>query len=165
MGKAMKITEQAPQEVIDALNRQEISVHQGYEITRQVRNLPEKEREKEAEKAVRRERMKNDLRKSDAEIDRRTKIAGQFFRAVEKSVILDPSEENLRVWVESVRMKPEEIGEYVRQCRIISGLFTTMADSLERMYPDAADALRERVEACKYSAGNAADGSNGQEGA
>ena len=164
MGKAMKITEQAPQEVIDALNRREISVHQGYEITRQVRDLPDEEREKEVEKAVRRERMKNDLRKSDAEIDRRTKIAGQFFKAVEKSVILDPSDENLRLWVDSVRMKPEEIGEYVRQCRIISGLFTTMADSLERMYPDAADALRERVEACKH-AENAADGSTGQEGA
>lgn len=43
MGKVMQIDEHAPAAVKEALDKKELSVNQGYQITRQVQDLPEDE--------------------------------------------------------------------------------------------------------------------------
>ena len=43
MGKIMQIDEHAPAAVKEALDKKELSVNQGYQITRQVQDLPESE--------------------------------------------------------------------------------------------------------------------------
>lgn len=48
MGKIMKIDEQAPEAVKDALDKKELSVNQGYEITKQVQGLPQEEQNEAA---------------------------------------------------------------------------------------------------------------------
>ena len=45
MGKVMQIDEHAPAAVKEALDKKELSIHQGYQITKQVENLPEEQRE------------------------------------------------------------------------------------------------------------------------
>ena len=140
MGKVIKIDEQAPQVVKDALDKKEISVNQGYNITRQVQDLPQEEQTQAAQIAVELEKAKKTLRRKDAEIDHRGKISNMFNLAFEKAVLLDPTEENIRLWVDGCRMKKEEIGDSIKDAREISGIFITIADTLEKLFPDALDA-------------------------
>ena len=133
MSRIMKIDEQAPQAVKDALDNKEISVNQGYNITRQLQDVPEEEREAAAEAALEVEKGKRELRKSDAELDRRTKIAATFSKAYEKAVLLTATEENVSCWVDCCRMRPEEIQENLEQSRELSRTFAAIADILEGM--------------------------------
>lgn len=48
MGKAMKIEDEAPQPVKDAVDNGELSIHQGYTLTRELQELPEDERNEAA---------------------------------------------------------------------------------------------------------------------
>ena len=41
MGKVMQIDEHAPAAVKEALDKKELSINQGYQITKQVEDLPE----------------------------------------------------------------------------------------------------------------------------
>ena len=135
MSRIMKIDEQAPQAVKDALDNKEISVNQGYNITRQLQDVPEEEREAAAETALEIEKGKKELRKSDAELDRRTKIAATFSKAYEKAILLTATKENVLCWVDCCRMRPEEIQENLEQSRELSRTFAAIADILEGMIP------------------------------
>ena len=86
MSKVIKIDEQAPQVVKDALDKKEISVNQGYNITRQVQDLPQEEQTQAAQTAVELEKAKKTLRRKDAEIDHRGKISNMFNLAFEKAI-------------------------------------------------------------------------------
>ena len=44
MGKVMQIDEHAPAAVKEALDKKELSINQGYQITKQVEDLPEEQR-------------------------------------------------------------------------------------------------------------------------
>ena len=50
-------------------------------------------------------------------------------------MLLTPSEENVRLWVEGTRMRADEIEDSVKEARELSGVFSTIADILERMLP------------------------------
>ena len=141
MGKVMKINEQAPEAVKDALDNREISVNAGYNITREIQKLPEDRRDEAAVIAVADEKMKNANRKADAETDRRSKIAGKFCKAIEKSIVLDPTDENIRCWVECCRKGEREIKNAIDAVHDLSEMFASIERALRRMYPDAAAAL------------------------
>ena len=115
MGKVMQIDEHAPAAVKEALDKKELSVNQGYNITRQVQDLPEEEREQAALAAVEVEKAKKEIREKDAEIDRQSKIAGIFCKAFEKAVLLTPTEENVRIWARCTRMTREEMEDTVKE--------------------------------------------------
>ncbi len=135
MGKVMQIDEHAPAAVKEALDSGELSINQGYNITRQVAELPEGEREEAAAQAVELVKAKKELQALDAEAERRGKIAGLFCKAFERAVLLTPSEENVRLWVEGTRMRTDEIEDSVKEARELSGVFAAIADILERMLP------------------------------
>ena len=78
MGKIMQIDEHAPAAVKEALDKRELSVNQGYQITRQVQDLPKDEQGQAALELVELEKAKKEIREKDAEIDRQSKIAGVF---------------------------------------------------------------------------------------
>ena len=109
MGKVMQIDEHAPAAVKEALDKKELSIHQGYQITKQVENLPEGQREQAALEAVELAKAKKEIQEKDAEIDREGKIAGVFCKAYEKAVLLDPTEENVRIWAKCTRMTRDEM--------------------------------------------------------
>ncbi len=135
MGKVMQIDEHAPAVVREALDKQELSINQGYNITKQVRNLPEEQREEAAAQAVELAKAKKEIRELDAEADRRGKIAGLFCKAFERAVLLTPTEENVRIWTECTRMRPDEIADNVKEARELAETFSTIADILETLVP------------------------------
>jgi hypothetical protein len=140
MGKVMQIDEHAPPAVKEALDNKELSINQGYNITKQVQELPEEQRAEAAVQAVELEKAKKEIRQSDAESDRRHKIAGQFCKGFEKAVLLTPTEENVRIWVECTRMTTEEIEDSVKEARELSEVFSAIADILEQMLPPTEEA-------------------------
>ena len=131
MGKVMQIDEHAPAVVKEALDNGELSINQGYNITRQVRELPEEEQEEAAALAVELEKAKKEIQKLDAEADRRHKIAGLFCKAYEKAVLLTPTEENVRIWTECTRMTQEEIEDSVQESYELAQTFQTIGDLLK----------------------------------
>ena len=135
MGKVMQIDEHAPTAVKEALDSGDLSINQGYNITRQVRELPEEQREEAAALAVELEKAKKEIRQCDAEADRRGRIADLFCKAFEKAVLLTPTEENVRIWTECTRMTREEIEDSVKDARELAEVFTAIAGILETLLP------------------------------
>ena len=135
MGKVMQIDEHAPTAVKEALDSGDLSINQGYNITRQVRELPEEQREEAAALAVELEKAKKEIRQCDAEADRRGRIADLFCKAFEKAVLLTPTEENVRIWAECTRMTREEIEDSVKDARELAEVFSTIAGILESLLP------------------------------
>lgn len=119
MGKVMQIDEHAPEVVKEALDNKELSVNQGYNITKEVQKLPEEEREAAAMEAI---------QKLDAEVDRRTRTANIFCKAYERAVLLTPTEENVRIWVEGTRMTPAEMESTVEDSLELAGKFAAIAE-------------------------------------
>ena len=135
MGKVMQIDEHAPAPIREALDSGDLSINQGYNLTRQLQEVPEEERDETAAQMVELVKAKKELQALDAEAERRGKIAGLFCKAFERAVLLTPSEENVRLWVEGTRMRTDEIEDSVKEARELSGVFAAIADILERMLP------------------------------
>ena len=132
MGKVMQIDEHAPAPVKEALDKKELSINQGYNLTRQLQEVPEEQREQAALEALELEKAKKEIRRKDAEIDRQSRIAGVFCKAFEKAVLLDVTEENVRIWVECTRMNQEEVTDTVKEARELAETFAFIADILEQ---------------------------------
>ena len=132
MGKIMQIDENAPEVIKEALDKKELSINKGYDLTRQLQDLPEEQREQAAAEALEYEKAKKELKKQDAEIDRKGKIAALFCKAYEKAVLLTPSEENIRCWTDGTRMTPEEMRDTVKESRELAEVFRTIADIIEQ---------------------------------
>ena len=139
MGKVMQIDEHAPAPVREALDSGDLSINQGYNLTRQLQDVPEEQREEAAAQAVELAKAKKEIRALDAQADHRGKIAGLFCKAFERAVLLTPTEENVRLWVEGTRMRTDEIADSVQEARELSQVFSTIADILEQMLPVEAD--------------------------
>jgi len=135
MGRIVHLEEHAPAAVREALDNKKLSINQGYNITRQVRELPEEEREKVAALAVELEKAKKEIRQSDAEADRRHKIAGLFCKAFERAVLLTPTVENVHIWVECTRMRPDEVVDSVKESYELAQVFQTIGDLLKDEIP------------------------------
>ena len=109
MGKVMQIDEHAPAAVKEAQAAQE-----ALDILR----------------------AKKEIQEKDAEIDREGKIAGVFCKAYEKAVLLDPTEENVRIWAKCTRMTRDEMEDTVKESRELAEVFRTIADLMERLLPE-----------------------------
>ena len=136
MGKVMQIDEHAPAAVKEALDKKELSINQGYQITKQVEDLPEEQREQAAQEALDILRAKKEIQEKDAEIDREGKIAGVFCKAYEKAVLLDPTEENVRIWAKCTRMTRDEMEDTVKESRELAEVFRIIANLMERLLPE-----------------------------
>ena len=86
--------------------------------------------------AVELAKAKKEIQEKDAEIDREGKIAGVFCKAYEKAVLLDPTEENVRIWAKCTRMTRDEMEDTVKESRELAEVFRTIADLMERFLPD-----------------------------
>ncbi|MGM9538361.1 MAG: hypothetical protein ACI3VN_08530 [Candidatus Onthomonas sp.] len=131
MGKVMQIDEHAPAAVKEALDKKELSLNQGYQITKKVQELPEEQREQAAQEAVEWAKTRKEIKRKDAEIDSRTKIAQEFCRAFEKTCSLKPTVENVRCWVECTRMRPDEMEFNAREARKTAQVFQAIAEIIE----------------------------------
>ena len=135
MGRIAQIEEKAPPVVKEAMDSGELSINQGYNITRQVQELPEEEREEAAAQAVELVRAKKEVQVLDAEAEHRGKVAALFCKAFERAVLLTPTEENVRFWVEGTRMRPDEIEDSIKEARELAEVFVSIASILETLLP------------------------------
>lgn len=134
MNKVIQIDEKAPEPVKEALDNDEISIHQGYNITRAVSELPEDEREQAAAAAVAREiARKNDkkLRKIDSD----TKTAKLFCAAFEKGVQVEATEENVRAWLDYAGVRAEHFDSLISDARQIADAFAAIAEIITKIKP------------------------------
>ena len=136
MGRIAQIDEHAPDVVKEALDKKELSVNQGYKITKQVQELPEDQREQAALEAVELEKAKKEIRDKDAEIDRQSKVAGVFCKAFEKAALLEPTEENVRIWAKCTRMTRDEMEDTIKESRQLAEVFSAIADLMEHILPE-----------------------------
>ena len=141
MGKVMQIDEHAPAAVKDALDSGDLSINQGYNITRQV----QEQRDEAAAQAVELEKAKKEIQQADAESNRRHKIAGLFCKAFERAVLLTPTEENVRIWTQCTRMTLEEIEDSAKEARELAEVFSTIAGILETLLPAESDSTEVRT--------------------
>lgn len=135
MGRIAQIEEKAPPVVKEAMDSGKLSINQGYNITRQVQELPEEEREEAAAQAVELVRAKKEVQVLDAEAEHRGKVAALFCKAFERAVLLTPTEENVRFWVEGTRMRPDEIEDSIKEARELAEVFASIASILETLLP------------------------------
>ena len=131
MGKVMQIDGHAPAVIREALDNGELSINQGYNLTRQIQEMPEELREKAAARAVELMMAKEEIRWVDAKAEHRGKIAGLFCKAFERAVLLTPTEENVRLWVEGTRMRPDEIEDSMKEAYELAQTFQTIGDLLK----------------------------------
>lgn len=131
MGRIARLSEDAPQALKDALERKEVSVNRGWKILKAVQQLPTEERETAAAEMIAAVREINQI---DAEADRREKIVSLFCKAYERAVLLTPTSENIRCWVEGTRMRPEEIEDAARESYELAQVFQTIGDVLRHEF-------------------------------
>ena len=129
MGKVMQIDENAPAPVKEALDSKELSINQGYNLTRQLQQVPEDQREDAAQDALK--KLRKEVQEKDAEIDRKAKIAKRFCAAYEKVNLLEVSEDNIRIWVDCTRMKPDEIADAAEESYRHSEMFREIGNILK----------------------------------
>ena len=132
MGKVMQIDENAPDAIKEALDKKELSINKGYDLTRQLQEVPEDQREQAAAELLEYEKAKKDLKQQNAEIDRRGKVANTFCKAYEKASLLTAAEEDVRCWTDGTRMTPEEMRDTVKESREIAQVFAAIADIIEQ---------------------------------
>ena len=130
MGKAMKIEDAAPQAIKTAVDNEDISIHRGYTITQELRELPEEVREQAAAEAIALEieNHKKRKRKNDTE----SRIAKLFCAAFEKGVQVKPTEANIHIWIENAGVKRSHFKDMANDARQIAVAFSTIADVLEK---------------------------------
>lgn len=122
MGQIMQIDKHAPEVVKEALDKKELSINRGYTITKEIQQLPEDQREQAAKEAIRR---------LDAMVDQRTKIANVFCKAYERAVLLKPTSENVRIWTECTRMTPDELEDSVYDSYELAEKFHKIGDIIK----------------------------------
>ena len=132
MGKVIQIDENAPDAIKEALDKKELSINKGYDLTRQLQDVPEDQREQAAAELLEYEKAKKNLKQQNAEIDRRGKVANTFCKAYEKAALLTAAEEDVRCWTEGTRMTPEELQDTVKESREIAQVFAAIADIIEQ---------------------------------
>lgn len=132
MGKVMQIDENAPDAIKEALDKKELSINKGYDLTRQLQEVPEDQREQAAAELLEYEKAKKELKQQESEIDRRGKVANLFCKAYEKAALLTATEEAVRCWTEGTRMTPEELQDTVKESREIAQVFMGIADIIEQ---------------------------------
>ncbi len=135
----MKIEDEAPQAVKNAVENGAITIHQGYRLTKALQGqhgLTEKEQEQAAISAVEREikeKQDNKLKK----IDEKTRVAKLFSAAFEKAVQLEVNEQNIRTWIEQTGILVNQLDRTAKDAEKISRSFATIANVIKnRIKPE-----------------------------
>ena len=132
MGRAMKIEDDAPQAIKDALDSGDLSIAQGYNLTRELEDMdiPEDEQEAAAMEAVEREIIRKQENKK-RKVDEKTRIAKLFCAAFESSVLLKPTVENVETWIERSGILPHQLEGMVRDAEEIAESYLQIAEIIK----------------------------------
>lgn len=128
MGRIAQLAENAPPSLKGALENKKVSVNRGWKILKAVQQLPQEEQESAAVEMLSAVR---EIDRMDAEADSRHKIASLFCKAYEQAVLLTPTLENIRFWVECTRMRPDKVEDSVKESYALAQTFQTIGDLLK----------------------------------
>lgn len=104
MNKVIQVQKYAPEPIQKAVENNVISINKGYELTKQIKDLPEQEKEKRAETL-----LEEQIKREDRELDKAHRIYCKINDAVYKPISVEITEENVQYWLED--MTQEEILE------------------------------------------------------
>lgn len=76
------------------------------------------------------------VQERSAKIGRQSKITGMFCKAREETVLLMPTEENVRIWVKYIRMTKGEMENTIQGSCELAGMFTSIVDFMEHLLPE-----------------------------
>ena len=128
MGRIAQLAESAPPSLKDALESKKVSVNRGWKILKAVQQFPPEEQESAAAGML---SAAWEIDQLDAESEYRHKIASLFCKAYEKAVLLTPTPENVRCWVDCTRMRPDEIEDSMKESYELAQTFQTIGDMLK----------------------------------
>ncbi|WP_300448095.1 hypothetical protein [uncultured Oscillibacter sp.] len=131
MGRITQLAEAAPQVLKDALDKKDVSINRGWKILKAVQHLPLGEQESVAAEML---PAVHEIDQLDAEAECRGKIAALFCKAYERAVLLTPTLENVRIWVENTHMRPDEVEDSVRESYELAQIFQTIGDLLKNEF-------------------------------
>ncbi len=127
-GQGRSVVRECSPSLKEALENKKVSVNQGWKIMKAVQQLLPEEQEPAAAEMLSAVR---EIDQSDAEADRRHKIAGLFCKAYEWAVLLTPTPENVRCWVEGTRMRPDEVEDSIKESYELAQTFQLIGDILK----------------------------------
>jgi len=104
MNKVIQIEKSAPVPIKNALEKNAISVNKAYGMTQKLNDMPEQEREEAA-----RELLRQDEQKKYRQIDEEAAIAKAINNAIHAADRMEPSLENVRLWIDLCCIEPEEL--------------------------------------------------------
>lgn len=144
MGKIMKIDENAPDLVKQAVEANEITVNAAYDVTRKLMELPEDEREDAVEEYVEAAKAyKRGVKKADEKHD----IAVAINRAMEKAGEMEITDITVRIWIDYCGVRSDAIDDAIREAGEYAEKFLLFKEILEtqikpndcRRYEDATE--------------------------
>ena len=104
MGRIMQIDKSAPYPIKEALEKNAISVNKAYGMTQKLKDTPEADREDAA-----RELLRQDEQKKYRQIDEEAAIAKAINNAIHAADRMEPTLENVRLWIDLCCIEPEEL--------------------------------------------------------
>ena len=104
MGRIMQIDKSAPYPIKEALEKNTISVNKAYGMTQKLKDTPEADRENAA-----RELLRQDEQKKYRQIDEEAAIAKAINNAIHAADRMEPTLENVRLWIDLCCIEPEEL--------------------------------------------------------
>lgn len=128
MGKIMKIEEEAPAPIKEAVEKSDISINKGYQLTQKLRDLPEDEREAAALEML--EKAEAEYHKGCDETDRQCDIANLFTAAFDKIAQLDPTKENIWYWIDWCGIRPSDLDSLIWEAGVAVQKFNHIVETL-----------------------------------
>ncbi len=104
MNKVIQVQKHAPQPVQRAVENNGISINKGYEITRQVKGLPEEEKEEKAFNLLN-EALIEKTKKEDTEDERKARNAKKINNVIYDATIIEINKENVECWLEGKKIE------------------------------------------------------------
>lgn len=144
MGKIMKIDEDAPELVKQAVEADEITVNAAYDVTRRLMELPEEEREDAVEEYVEAAKAyKRGVKKADEKHD----IAVAINRAMEQAGKMEVTDTTVRIWIDYCGVRSDAVDDAIQEAGEYAEKFLLLKDILEnqikpndcRRYEDATE--------------------------
>lgn len=144
MGKIMKIDEDAPELVKQAVEADEITVNAAYDVTRRLMELPEDEREDAVEEYVEAAKAyKRGVKKADEKHD----IAVAINRAMEQAGKMEVTDTTVRIWIDYCGVRSDAVDDAIQEAGEYAEKFLLLKDILEnqikpndcRRYEDATE--------------------------
>ncbi len=104
MNKVIQVQKHAPEPIQKAVENNAISINKGYELTKQIKSMPEYEKEEKAFELVNNAILEK-TKREDSEDERKARNAKKINSAVYDATMLEVNEDNVKFWLEGKNLE------------------------------------------------------------